>query len=54
MIETKIAALDAVLEDLRRALRRCDDEDIGARAAPHIDLAIHLLERERGDPSHAH
>jgi len=47
MTEIKTAALDAVLDDLRRALRRCDDEDIGLRAAVHIDLAIHFLDRER-------
>lgn len=52
MTETKVAAVDAVLEDLRRALRRCDDEGVGMRAAVHIDLAIHFLQREQAGPRH--
>jgi hypothetical protein len=50
--EIKEAAVDAVLEDLRRALRRCDEEGVGMRAAAHIDLAIHFLEREQAGPRH--
>ena len=39
--------IDLVIEDLERALRRCDDADIGTAAAPHLDLALHFALRER-------
>jgi hypothetical protein len=50
--DIKTEAVDAVLESLRRALRRCDKEEVGMRAAVHIDLAIHFLEREQAGPRH--
>lgn len=41
--------IDLVIEDLERALRRCDEAEIGTAAAPHVDLALHfaLLERDQ-------
>lgn len=43
----KLAAADEVIRNLELALRRCDEHGVAAVAGAHIDLAIHMVKRER-------
>ena len=53
MTELTTREIDLVIKDLKRALRRCDEADIGVAAAPHLDLALYfaLLERSQAHES---
>ncbi len=42
-----MAAVDEIIVNLKRVLKRCDEHKVGLAAAAHVDLAIHLLLRER-------
>jgi len=48
-MEDKAFVLDEVLDEVRRALERCDAADVGQVAAIHLDFAVHLLTRERAE-----
>jgi len=47
MIDERNAALDEVIEDLKRVLAKCDRARVGSTAAIYVDLAMHLAMRER-------
>ncbi len=38
---------------LARALTLCDEHEVGIQAAPHLDLALHFMQREHGVHAHA-
>jgi len=40
-------ALDRLIEDLGRALARCDEAGVGLASSVYLDLALHLAVRER-------
>ena len=47
MHDTDTEQLDGVIEDLKRALARCDEAGVGLAASVHIDLALNLAVQER-------
>jgi len=47
MDDRRAAALDEVIEDLRRVLVKCDEAGVAAEAAVHVDLAMNLAIQER-------
>ena len=49
MDDSENKVLDEVIEDLRRALAKCDQAGVGSVSAIYIDLAMQLAMRER-DP----
>lgn len=49
MLTLRSDELDRVIEDLQRALDRCDATGVGLVASVHLDLALHLAVRERAE-----
>jgi hypothetical protein len=50
MVEEKLDAIERAIVDLSSALRSCDENGFGQKAAIYIDLALQLLQRERMAP----